>query len=363
MPSIASVLAALGEQAPGDKAAAWDPDGLQLGDPGAEITKMAVCHEVTDSVVERALSSHIQLLITYHPALIRPELRLVAGRGPGGRAFRLVSGGIAVATAHTSWDTASGGTADSLAAAVGLSEVSGFGPIAGNPQLKLVTFVPPESIESVTSALAGAGAGQIGRYSSCSFRSEGLGTFLPMPGSRPVVGQPGMVNTEPETRIEMVLPKQLEASVVAALLKVHPYEEPAFDLIDVRSNLGAVGRVGRLAEPLTLTDLAAKVGAVLGGAVRWAGPGSTRIEVVAVLPGSGGSMVSDAAMAGAGAFITGDLSHHQTRDGLDRSLALIDPGHARSERPGVQALLEAVRRIDPGAVDLIEDPTPWEMAS
>jgi dinuclear metal center YbgI/SA1388 family protein len=363
MPSVASVLAALAEQAPGDKAASWDPDGLQIGDPDADVTRVAVCHEVTDSVVETAVTNRIELLITYHPLLLRPEVRLLAGRGPGGRAFRLLSGGTAVAIAHTSWDAANGGTADALADAIGLSEVSGFGPIQGSPQVKLVTFVPTESSEAVAAALAGAGAGQIGRYSSCSFRSEGVGTFLPMSGSKPVVGTVGTVNVEQETRIEVVLPKSLEASVVAALLKVHPYEEPSFDLFDVRSNLGVIGRVGRLLQPLNLSDLAASVALALGGPVRWAGRASVRVERVAVLPGSGGSMVGDAAMTGAEVYLTGDLSHHQTRDGLDRSISLIDPGHARTERPGVGALLAAVRRIHSDAIDLIEDPTPWEMAS
>ena len=74
-------------------------------------------------------------------------------------------------------------------------------------------------------------------------------------------------------------------------------------------------------------------------------------------------MLTEAAATGADVYLTGDLSHHQTTEGLDLGLALIDPGHVRTEGPGVRALLDAVRKIVPGAIDLIEDPTPWKVAS
>lgn len=363
MPSVGSVLATLAKQAPGDKAASWDPDGLQLGDSEAEVASVGVCHEATDSVVEQAVGIGLSLLICYHPLLFSSDAGLLAGRGPVGRAFRLARGGTSVATAHTAWDAAAGGTADALAGALSLMDVSRFGPIEARPQVKLVTFVPPAAAPTVADALATAGAGQIGRYSSCSFRSEGFGTFLPMPGSNPVIGRVGAVNVEEEIRIEVVLPRTLEASVVGALRKAHPYEDPAFDLYEVRSNLGFAGRVGRLPQPISLADLAAQVAELLGGPVRWAGPNPGHIRSVAVLPGSGGSMVKDAAATGADLYLTGDLSHHQTREGLDRGMALIDPGHARTEGPGVRALLDVVRTIVPDAIDLISDPTPWKVAS
>lgn len=363
MPSVASVLAALAEQAPGDKAASWDPDGLQLGDPDADAVQVGVCHEVTDAVAEQSVNKGLDLLICYHPLLFRPVARLLAGRGPDGRAYRLVRGGTAVATAHTSWDAAPGGTADALAMALGLQDISGFSPIEGKPHVKLVTFVPRAAAPTVAAALADVGAGQVGRYSSCSFRSEGYGTFLPMPGSNPVVGRAGTLHIEEETRIEVVFPRTIESLVVAELLKAHPYDEPAFDLYEVRSNLGFFGRVGRLPESMTLSEMAGQVAALLGGTVRWAGRNTGRIQRVAVLPGSGGSMLEDAAGTGADVYLTGDLSHHRTVEGLDRGMALIDPGHARTEQPGVRALLDAVRRIVPDAIDLIDDPTPWKVAS
>src|SRR5688572_6473302 len=129
MPTVASVLAELNVRAPGDKAAGWDSHGLQIGDPTLEVRRLAVCHEVTESVAVRAIDDSVDLLITYHPVLFRPTTRLVAGPGPSGRAFRLARAGVGVATVHTAWDAAAGGTSDALAAALGLKQLERFGPI------------------------------------------------------------------------------------------------------------------------------------------------------------------------------------------------------------------------------------------
>ena len=100
MTTVAEILAGLDLIAPFAKAGGWDPVGLQLGDPAGAATSIGVCHEVTARVVEEALEAQLDLLITYHPLLFRPTTSLTAGPGPAGRAFRLISGGIALAVVH-----------------------------------------------------------------------------------------------------------------------------------------------------------------------------------------------------------------------------------------------------------------------
>lgn len=95
---------------------------------------------------------------------------------------------------------------------------------------KLVVFVPREALAPVREALFEAGAGRIGEYERCSWYTEGTGTFLGRAGTDPAVGQPGREQRVAELRLETVYPVELEAEVVAALRKAHPYEEPAFDL-------------------------------------------------------------------------------------------------------------------------------------
>ena len=360
MTTAASVLVELNARAPGDKAAAWDPNGLQVGDPTGEVSRLGVCHEVTEKVADRAIEGDVDLLVTYHPLLFRPTTRLVAGRGPNGRAFRLARAGVGVATLHTAWDAAKGGTTDALATSLGLMDVTRFGPIEGPPLTKLVTFVPSSAVDLVASALFRAGAGRIGNYTGCSFRSEGAGTFLPEPGARPVVGRAGELNEEREIRLEVLISKSEEGVAIAALLGAHPHDEPAFDLYDVRANLGLIGRVGRIERPTALGALAHMVGEVLDGPVRCSGDRARKVSRVAVLPGSGGSFVGPAAGSGAEVYVSGDLSHHDTVAALDLGLSTIDPGHAATERPGVSQLVSLARTIVPDVIDLTWDAIPWK---
>jgi dinuclear metal center YbgI/SA1388 family protein len=338
-----------------DQAAEWDPVGLQIGDPTLEAQTVGVCHEVTDRVVDQ--SEDLDLLITYHPLLFEKVNRLLAGSDAGGRAHRLIRGGVSLAVVHTAWDAAPGGTADALANALGLTDVSSFGLIEPALRKRLVAFVPPEAVDSVSKALFAIGAGTIGRYRGCSFRSAGLGTFLPGDGSSPVVGRIGRHEQVDEVRLEMLLQPGGAAAAVAALLAAHPYEEPAFDLIDSASNAGLIGRVGTY--PGDLDDLIEHIRRGLGNGIRVAGHVESGSIRVAVLAGSGGSFINDAAAAGANVFVTGDLGHHQMVQALDRGIVAIDVGHATSEQPGVKALLDHVGKMHPNVIDLSLDPTPW----
>ena len=359
MTTVASVLAVLNERAPGDKAAGWDFHGLQIGDPATDVRRLGVCHEVTDSVTQRAIQESVDLLISYHPLLFKPTTRLVAGPGPNGRAYLLASAGVGLAVAHTAWDAAKGGTADALATAIGLTDVRRFGPVDSSPVIKLVTFLPSDSFQPVAQALTDIGAGGIGNYSGCSFRSEGIGSFVPGPGADPSVGVIGSVSEEPEVRLEILLPRALEAAAVAALVGAHPYEEPAFDLHEVRSNLGFIGRIGALDPSMPLADFSGRVSEVLNSAARCSGDRGRPVARVAVVPGSGASFVETAAGAGADLFVTGDLSHHRTRAALDLGMSTIDPGHAATERPGVAQMLSVARTIMTDVIDLTDDVTPW----
>ena len=359
MPTVAETLSAFSRRVDRDKAASWDRHGLQVGDPEAPARRVGVCHEVTDEVVGAAIAAGVGLLITYHPLIFRPLEQVVSGRGSGGRVFRLLQGGVAVATFHTAWDVARGGAADALAAALGLQNQRGFAPLEAVPRIKVVTFVPPDQADEVAAALTAAGAGQIGNYAGCTFRSEGIGTFLPGPGAEPVIGATGSLNHEKEIRLEMVADKRLEAALVAAIAASHPYEEPVFDIYDIRANVGMAGRVGELAAPMSPGELAGLVERTLSTTPRVAFADEAPVTRVAVVPGSGAVLIPAAAHTGAKALITGDVSHHETIGALDLGLGVIDPGHAATERPGVSALLEMVAELVPEIADLTIDPTPW----
>ena len=95
---------------------------------------------------------------------------------------------------------------------------------------KLVVFVPPEALDAVRDAVFAAGAGRIGDYERCSWFTGGTGTFRPLPGANPAIGEVGEEEQVGELRLETVFPEEAHEAVVAALRAAHPYEEPAFDV-------------------------------------------------------------------------------------------------------------------------------------
>lgn len=346
---------------PDNKAAGWDPVGIQIGDPAAEVGSIAVCHEVSEEVIDRIVEDPPDAVIAYHPLLFRPVTSLRTGSSPEGRALRLAGKGINLAIVHTAFDVAPGGTADALAAAVGIVGGRGIGPLESSGGVKIVTFVPSAQVDGVAAAMAAAGAGSIGRYDGCSFRTEGVGSFVPSPEADPVVGERGSIHLEQETRLEMYAPATRADAIARALVAAHPYEEPAYDIYSTRSNEGFVGRVGPLAEPLSIAELAQTVETNLpSGIVRTAGKPDSLVRTVAVVPGSGGGFISAAASAGADVLITGDVGHHQAVAALDRGIAVIDAGHAPTERPGMRSLYAAVATLGVETRDLTDLMTnPW----
>jgi hypothetical protein len=84
----------------------------------------------------------------------------------------------------------------------------------------------------VRNALFEAGAGQIGNYERCSWYTQGTGTFLGGEGTSPALGEAGREERVAELRLETVFPSERQDEVIAALRRVHPYEEPAFDIYE-----------------------------------------------------------------------------------------------------------------------------------
>jgi hypothetical protein len=96
----------------------------------------------------------------------------------------------------------------------------------------LVVYVPVPDTERVLAALFEAGAGAIGDYRECAWVTEGTGQFRPVQGADPAVGTVGELEKVAENRIEVVLPRGRRRETVAALRRAHPYEEPAFHVIE-----------------------------------------------------------------------------------------------------------------------------------
>jgi structural toxin protein (hemagglutinin/hemolysin) RtxA len=102
---------------------------------------------------------------------------------------------------------------------------------------KLSFYVPESHLEMVKTAVFGAGAGRIGDYDRCCWQVMGQGQFRPLAGSNPHLGQLDRLERVEEYRVEMVCKAQYVRAAVQAMQEAHPYEEPAWDVIELVTEL------------------------------------------------------------------------------------------------------------------------------
>jgi dinuclear metal center YbgI/SA1388 family protein len=307
-----------------------DKIGLQLGTLRKEIRKVLVALDVTDEVVEEAIRLQAELIVAHHAIIYRPLSHLQTDTPAGKLYEKLIKNNIAVYIAHTNLDVAEGGVNDMMAKALKLDVSGHLEDIHTDKLKKLVVFVPDSHRNQVREAMFGAGAGWIGKYSHCSFNIAGTGTFLPQEGTEPFIGKPGKLEQASEVRIETIVPESVEKKVVQAMLKAHPYEEVAYDLypMDLNGRTFGLGRVGKLAEAVTLESFASRVKQAFDVPfVRVVGELEREVKKVAVLGGSGSRYVRHAIFAGADVLVTGDIDYHTAQDAIAAGIAIVDPGH------------------------------------
>ena len=355
-------------------AASWDAVGLVCGDPDRPVGRVLLAVDPTPAVVAEAGAWGADLVVCHHPLLLTP-VHGVAATTPKGRVVHdLVRTGTALFTAHTNADVPADGVNESLARAVGIVDPQVVVAEDEAALDKLVVFVPHDHADAVRSALAEAGAGAIGDYDQASFTSVGEGRFRPLEGARPALGRVGEGEVVAESRIEVVLPRSLRRPVLAALRSVHPYEEPAYDVLELAEGAGEPassrghGRIGRLAAPTTLREFAARVDAALPSTahgVRVAGDPHRRIETVVVGSGAGDFMLDTVLGTDADVYLTSDLRHHRASEFLEHGgPALVDVAHWAAEwtwLPVVERkLLEAVAArgdtVETRVSDIVTDP-------
>ncbi|GAB3304932.1 Nif3-like dinuclear metal center hexameric protein [Geodermatophilus aquaeductus] len=262
--TLGEVVAALEARYDPALAEAWDAVGLVCGDPADPVERVLVAVDPVAAVVDEAVETGAQLLVTHHPLFLTAVHGVPADDPKGRLVHRLVRAGCGLFVAHTNADRAADvGVNDALAAVLGLTATRPLQPVA--------------------------------------------------PGSRE-----------------------------------------------------GLGRVGELAEPTTLAAFAAHAAAVLpgtAGGVRAAGDPDRPVRTVAVCGGSGGSLLSDAAAAGADVLLTSDLRHHPVSEAREvPGPALCDVAHFASEWPWVPVVADVLTTDLSGRVEAVASrrrTDPW----
>jgi dinuclear metal center YbgI/SA1388 family protein len=346
---VSDLAEAMEQIAPIAGAEAWDNVGLLAGDVAAPLDAAMLTIDLTPAVLAETSEQRCNAVVAYHPPIFKPIKRVIAGDV----IFDAVRRGIAIYCPHTALDAAAAGTTDMLGDVLGLSErraLRNATAPAGATELKLVTFVPEDQADRVATALFDAGAGGIGNYSSCGFRSGGIGTFLGGEKANPKVGQAGRLERVPEIRLETIVPLALVADVIAALRAAHPYEEPAFDLLQLAAKPAAtgVGLIGRLAAT-DRAKLLSRIKTELGiDRILVAGPTEGPVTCAACCPGSCGDLLEAALAEGAEFYLTGEVRHHDALRAATVGMTVACVLHSNSERPVLKRIQGRLRELLPG---------------
>lgn len=334
------------EFAPPSLAEDWDNVGLMVGSRDDEINKIMVCLDVTPEVIKAAHSNNINMIISHHPLIFKGLKRIDSGDLKGKMVMELIRKGINVYSAHTNLDVTDGGVNEQLSNVLGLKNLKNLKHYKTERLLKLVVFVPKDSVDKVREALGKAGAGWIGNYSDCTFSTEGIGTFKPQEGTNPYIGSKGNLEKVEEYRVETVASERIIDKVVSAMISAHPYEEVAYDLypLELSGKEYGLGYVGEIDANTSLKDFVENVKKKLNTSkVRVIGNIEKEIEKVAVYCGSFGNEIIGVVKSKADVLVTGDVKYHDALDMLQMGMCVIDAGHFSTERIIVPRLVEILK--------------------
>jgi dinuclear metal center YbgI/SA1388 family protein len=326
----------------------YDNSGLQVGIPEREINQAILSLDVTEEVIDEAISCKCDVIISHHP-LIFHGIKRITGRTLTERVlYKAIKHDIAVYSSHTNLDNLSNGVSRKMADKLNLKDIKVLSPL-GKKLLKLVTYIPESHLEKVRDKLFEAGAGVVGNYDHCGFSVPGTGSFRGNEKTNPFSGKKGITSYESEVRFETVLFSHMQDTVIKALVDSHPYEEVAYDIFSLEnSNIDAgSGCIGEFHDPMKETDFLNLISSVFDAkGIRYSKLTGKFIKRVALCGGSGASLLNEAVASGADAFITADLKYHNFFD-ADNKILLVDSGHFESEKFSTEILYGLINKKFP----------------
>lgn len=333
MPQLSAIIQALESFAPLELQESYDNCGLIVGSVDQSVDSALVCLDCTEAVLEEAIQSNCQLIIAHHPPVFS-GLKKITGKNATERILiQAIRHQIAIYAMHTNLDNVRNGVNAKIAEKLGLTNLQILEPLSGKLR-KIYTYVPATFLAAVQSAMFDAGGGAIGQYSECSFSTKGIGTFKPSHEATPFSGQAGIRSEEEEVKIEMIFPAYIENDILKALKSAHPYEEVAYEVINLQNScqdFGA-GMWGQLPEPMEEIEFMAWIKQRLNtSCIRHTQLLGRKVEKVAFCGGSGSFLLPQAIRIKADFFITGDFKYHQFFD-AEGKIVIADVGHFESEQ-------------------------------
>jgi len=315
----------------------FDNSGIQFADLDAPVTKILLSLDVTQGVLNEAIENKANLIIAHHPLLFSPLKQITKQKNP--LLFRAVTNKINLFAMHTNYDLAENGLNDYVGNLLGIKKIA---PLERSPEkvFKFTVYVPIQHTDQVRQAIFEAGAGKIGNYTETSFNITGKGTFKPMEGTSPFIGKIGEREEVQEIKIETVVAERDLDSVIQAMKDNHPYEEPAYDVYELKTKpLYGVGIFGEIDKEVEISKFSLEVKNRLQARyIRLIKSNNRKIKRVALCTGAGGSFLEQVSRKNVDLYITGDITYHAALRAKELGLNVLDVEHFDTEKFFVEAL-------------------------
>jgi len=333
MATIHKVTRFLEDIAPIGSQESYDNCGLIIGDPSEKISNILVTLDCTEEVVQEAIDNNCNFIIAHHP-IVFSGLKKINGKNYVERTvLKAIKNNVAIYAIHTNLDNAFQGVNAEISRRLKLMNTVVLQP-KKQVLSKLIVYVPVTHAGQVKSALFEAGAGHIGNYKECSFSTRGTGTYKPVEGSNPYEGVKNIRSEVEEERVEVLLSNYKLNAAVSDMLKAHPYEEVAYDLISLQNvnPYEGAGMIGELEVPVPEDEFLNILKKEFNcGCIRHTEFLDKPIKRVAVCGGSGSFLLKDAMNCKADIYITADMKYHEFFD-AEKQILIADIGHYESEQ-------------------------------
>ena len=330
---IKDIINTLSELAPLNYAEDFDNVGLLVGNPQNEVKGILVTLDTLETVVDEAIEKDCNLIVSFHPIIFKGLKRFTGQSYLERTVQKAIKHDISIFAIHTALDNAFQGVNSIICDQLGLTNKNILIP-QKETIYKLTTYVPVNDAQQVRDALFSVGAGALGNYESCSFSSEGIGTFKGNEHSNPTIGERGQLHYEKEIALHMTFKKHVKAKVLNSLFDAHPYEEVAYELSTLENtnqHIG-MGMVGELEQAMPVLKFLEFVKSRMKTPViKHSHLCKDHVQKIAVLGGSGSFAIAAAKQKGADVFITADLKYHDFFS-AEEQIILADIGHYESEQ-------------------------------
>jgi dinuclear metal center YbgI/SA1388 family protein len=314
----------------------WDNSGYQVKFANAALSGVVTSLDPSEKSLELAITKGFNLILTHHPLFFRALRSLDMDSNVGGLIELIVKNNICVYSMHTNFDSSAYSMSRYILNKLAIKNIYSLIPHK-RKLYKLSVFIPKGYTGAVREVLFKYGNPKIGNYENCSFETKGKGSFKPLEGADPFIGEIKKTVYTDESKIELLIEERYIKKAISEMKKIHPYEEAAFDLYplyDFEGNNGeGMGAAGNFESAVTLETLLEKVHKLFSPLfINYCGKLNKKIKKIAVVSGSGFSFTADAVKLGCDAMISSELTHSRAISANQSGICLIEMPHFDTEK-------------------------------